>query len=210
MPISMDTIIRRAERGDLDTVAAWMERPDFQHFLYGDPARSPKQVRAQIVSLLGRGAGHTMPGGVYLIIESRQAGPIGLLSIQNLSWRNRSCNLDFYMGNEGMRNGLMTALAIYRALEYCFDELNLHRVGAFIYSFNTASWRLFELTGAQRELTLQAHVPREGKLHDMYGYGLLKHEFEALRAKYARQVEGGFSLRAMIENLARNLPETPA
>lgn len=207
MPIVTDTYLRRAERGDLDTVAAWMERPDFQHFLYGDPARAPKQVRAQLVSLLGRAAGHTMPGGIYLIIDSKSSGPIGLLSLQNISWRNRSCNIDLYIGDESRRNGMMAALAVYRALEYGFDELNLHRIGAFIYAFNTASWRVMEMTGARRELTLQAHVPRDGTLYDMYGYGLLKPEFEALKERYRRHADGGFSLQAMIEAMAGNEAE---
>ena len=57
MPFTTQTYIRRAERDDLDTVVRWMESPDFQYFLYGDPARSPRQVRDKIVAMLGRAAG---------------------------------------------------------------------------------------------------------------------------------------------------------
>ncbi len=202
MPLKTETFLRRAERDDLDTVVAWMEEPDFQHFLYGDPARSPKQVREQIVMMLGRSAGHTVPGAVYLMIDSKAHGPIGLLSLQNISWRNRACNIDLYIGSKHLRNRLVTGIAILRALEYCFDELNLHRVGAIIYSFNTPSWRIFEMTGAQRELTLRGHVVREGRPYDMYGYGLLRGEFEAFRERIRRSAEN-VSLQAMIEALAR-------
>ena len=207
MSISTSTFLRRAERSDLDAIVAWMEQPDFQHFLYGDPARSPKQIRAQIVAMLGRAAGYTMPGGVYLIIDSKEHGPVGLLSLQNISWRNRSCNLDLYIGHPKFRGRITTTTALYRALEYCFDELNLHRVMSFVYAFNSASWRLLELAGAKRELTLQKHVPRDGELHDMYGYGLLRSEFEALRERYRRFADGGMDLRSMIEALAAENPE---
>ncbi len=200
MPITSDTYLRRAERDDLDTVVEWMEEPDFQHFLYGDPARSPKQIREQIVGMLGRGVGHTMPGGIYLLIDSKAHGPIGLLSLQNISWRNRSCALDLYIGQKRFRSGIVTAIAIYRALEYCFDELNLHRVSAVIYAFNRASWRVFEKSGAQREVVLHDHIQRDGVLHDVYVYGLLRREFEALREKY-RDTAAGFSLQAMITAL---------
>jgi RimJ/RimL family protein N-acetyltransferase len=183
-----------------------MEEPDFQYFLYGDPARSPRQVREQIVMMLGRTVGHTLPGAIYLMIDSKEHGPIGLLSLQNISWRNRSCNIDLYIGAKHFRNNVTTAAAIFRALEYCFDELNLHRVGAIIYAFNTASWRIFEMTGAVRELTLRNHIAREGKLYDMYGYGLLRHEFEKLRTRYQRQSED-LSLRGMIEALNRETAE---
>ncbi|MCF6285644.1 MAG: GNAT family N-acetyltransferase [Candidatus Hydrogenedentes bacterium] len=200
MPFSTTTFIRRAERDDLDTVVAWMENEDFQRFLYGDPARSPKQVREKIVAMLGRAVGHTMPGGIYLLIDSPEQGPVGLLSLQNISWRNRSCSVDLYIGKEKHRNGMVAAGAVYQTLEYCFHELNLHRISAYIYSFNSASWRIFEMTGAVRELTLRDHVARDGVLHDLYGYGLLRSEFDAFRVRYHRATEG-LSLKAMIEAL---------
>ncbi len=200
MPFMTDAYIRRAERDDLDTVVAWMEEPDFQFFLYGDPARSPRQVREQIVRMLGRGAGHSLPGAVHLLIDSKKTGPMGLMSLQQLSWRNRSCNLDIYLSRQ-FRGTTVTAIAVYRALAYCFDELNLHRVGAMIYSFNRTSWRILEMTGAKRELTLEDHVPRDSEMHALYCYGLLRLEFEALKERYARHA-GGLALREMAEALA--------
>jgi RimJ/RimL family protein N-acetyltransferase len=94
------------------------------------------------------------------------------------------------VGNKQFRSRLTAAVAFFRAMEYCFDELNLHRVNAFVYSFNEASWRIIEKIGAVRELTLREHVARDGTLHDVYGYGLLREEFEAFRAKHARATEG--------------------
>ena len=184
MPLKTAIYIRRAEREDLDTILSWMDDEDFIRFLYGDPARSPKQLRSKIVTLLGRSSGLMMPGSIYLVIDSPE-GPVGLLALQKISWRNRSCTIDLYMGQKSLRNGIVAAMAVYRALEYCFDELNLHRVGAYIYAFNTRSWRLMEKSGAKRELLLKDHVLRDGKLYDMYCYGLLREEFEQLRERYA-------------------------
>ena len=189
MAFKSKSYVRRAEREDLDTVVAWMEDPDFLRYLYGDPTRSPKQIRDHIVSMLGRSIGQSAPGALYLVIDSPDQGPIGLLSLQNISWRNRSCSIDLYIGNKKLRNGLITSVAFYRIMEYCFDELNLHRVTAYIYSFNTRSWRILEKIGAKRELLLREHVSRDGKLYDMYCYGLLRTEFEAFRAAHPGAVE---------------------
>ncbi|HPC16387.1 MAG TPA: GNAT family protein [Candidatus Hydrogenedentes bacterium] len=189
MAVKSKTFLRRAEREDLDTVVGWMEDPDFTQFLYGDPARSPRQIRETIVQMLGRSAGQTVPGAIYLVIDSEEYGPIGMLSLQNISWRNRACTLDLYIGQKHLRNRLVAAIAFVRAMEYCFEELNLHRVGAFIYAFNERSWRIFEKSGAVRELVLPKHVARDGQLHDVYGYGLLRSEFEAFKAKHARSIE---------------------
>jgi RimJ/RimL family protein N-acetyltransferase len=198
MALKSRTFLRRAEREDLDTIVAWMEDPDFLQFLYGDPTRSPKQIREQIVSMLGRAAGQSMPGGIYLVIDSPEHGPVGLLSLQRISWRNRSCSVDLYMGEKKLRNRLVAGVAFYRAMEYCFDELNMHRVSAFIYSFNEPSWRMIEKSGAKRELTLEEHVARDGKLYDVYCYGLLRSEFNAFREKYQRSA--GSLMSSMIED----------
>jgi RimJ/RimL family protein N-acetyltransferase len=189
MAIKTKTYLRRAERDDLDTIVAWMDDPDFALFLYGDPTRSHRQVREQIVSMLGRTTGNTVPAAIYLIIESPEYGLVGLLSLQNISWRNRSCMVDLYIGRKELRNTLAAGVAFYLALEYCFDELNLHRAGAFIYSFNTPCWRVIEKIGAVRELTLHEHVARDGVLHDVYGYGLLCSEFELFRQKNPEMVK---------------------
>jgi RimJ/RimL family protein N-acetyltransferase len=197
MAVKSKTFIRRAEREDLDTVVAWMEDPDFLRFLYGDAARSPKQIREQIVSMLGRSSGQAMPGGIYLLIDSADYGPIGIFSLQNISWRNRSCSADLYIGQKQLRNRVIAGIAFYRTMAYCFDELNLHRVTAYIYSFNETSWRIIEKMGAVRELTLREHVARDGKLHDVYCYGLLRREFEAFREEHADSVGG--LLTSMVE-----------
>lgn len=207
MPINLDLRLRRAERDDLDTIVRWMEDEDFQRFLYGDPARSPRQVREQIINMLGRSTGLTMPGSIYLVADVPKTGPVGFIGLQNISWRNRACTVDLYIGDKKRRAGITAAIATARAFEYCFDELNLHRVSAFIYAFNSPSWRMFERVGAKREITFREHVARDGKLHDVYGYGLLRDEFAAMKATFANL--SGRSLREMAEALGAD-PEAEA
>lgn len=193
------TFLRRTEREDLDVVISWMQDPDYIRFLYGDPAQSPKQIRENIVTMLGRNQGNVLPGSIHLLIDNPDLGPIGLISLQKISWRNRSCNVDFYIGNKSLRGRVETGAAMYRMCEYCFDELNLHRLAAYIYAFNRPSWRFLERVGAKRELLLKDHINRDGEMHDMYCYGLLRREFEAFRETETHY--HGLSLENMIANL---------
>ena len=149
------TFLRRAEQDDLDRIISWMDDPDYTRFLYGDAAQSPRQIRENIVAMLGRSSSIILPGHIHLIIDHEESGPIGLISLQKISWRNRSCSIDFYIGNKKYRGKIETAAAMFRMLEYCFDELNLHRVTATIYAFNKPSWKFMERSGATRELTLR-------------------------------------------------------
>jgi hypothetical protein len=76
----------------------------------------------------------------------------------------------------------------------------MHRINIYIYGFNTRSWRNFELSGAKRELVLKQHVSRDGELYDLYGYGLLRSEFEELRDMFQKKFKG-IDLATMIEDL---------
>lgn len=195
---SQKTYLRRADREDLEQLVSWMEDEDFNYFLYGDPARSPALIREQIVSYLGKSAGSVLPSGFYLLIDGPD-GPIGMVSLQNISWRNRSCNIDVYISKQ-YRGQVSTGIGVFRALEYAFDELNMHRVSAVIYSFNALSWKFFEFIGAVRELILKDHILRDGKFYDVFVYGLLKREFDEWREKHKKSIEE-VDLRKMIESL---------
>lgn len=199
MALRSSVFIRRADREDLQTIVSWMEDPAFQRFLYGDPTRSPKQIREQIVGMLGRTSSHSLPSAIYFLADSTKYGPVGLFSVVNISWRNRSCNIDSYIC-ESRRNGMFGTVAFYRVLEYCFHILNMRRINIYIYGFNTRSWRLFELTGAKQELVLHQHVARDGELHDMYGYGLLRSEFDEFREMFLARFKG-IDLKTMVEDL---------
>ena len=204
MALKSSVFIRRAEREDLETIVSWMEDPAFQRFLYGDPARSPKQIREQIVGMLGRAGARTLPMGIYFMADSPKYGPVGLFSVVSMSWRNRSCNIDSYIC-EQRRNGMFGTVAFYRVLEYCFHVLNMNRINIYIYGFNTRSWRLFELTGAKQELVLRDHVAREGQLYEMYGYGLIRPEFEKFREMFMRRFKG-IDLATMIGEIKEKAP----
>lgn len=204
-----DIYLRRADREDLDQIVAWMEDEDFVHFLYGDASRSPQRIREHIVAMLGRTMGQTLPGGIYLLIDSIPYGAVGMLAITNISWRNRSCAIDTYIGNKKLRNGFVAGMAFFRTLEYCFHELNMHRINLFVYAFNERSWRIIERSGAKRELVIKDHILRDGKFHDFYGYGMLRAEFDELFADVSKRAPRA-TLAANIETWAKAMEQKDA
>lgn len=202
MTKGMHSFLRRAEREDLDTILAWMDDPEFQYFLYGEEAQSQRQIREKIILMLGRTPANVAPSVVHLLIDSKDAGPMGMMSLQNISWKNRSCSLDIFVDAAHRSSAMLAAASVFRALEYAFDELNLHRVSALVYAFNTSSWRILERSGARRELVLKDHIYRDNQLYDAYAYGLLRREFYEMREQLGGKGEN-FSLRTMVSALSR-------
>ena len=137
------------------------------------------------------------------------AGPRALAiqaAIVNISWRNRSCNIDAYLSKKA-RRGMIGAASYYRVLEYIFEELDMHRVNLYVYAFNSQSWRGVARFGGQRELALHKHVARDGEYHDLYAYGILPEDWQAIKADMGPRFQGGMTLAAMIEQRRHARPE---
>ncbi len=67
--------------------------------------------------------------------------------------------------------------AMVLALNFAFNELNLHRLQLTVYSYNERAIHLYERLGFQREGVYREFLLRDGQYHDMYQYGILSHEW---------------------------------
>ncbi len=64
------------------------------------------------------------------------------------------------------------------ALNFAFNELNLHRVCLTVFSYNETAVTLYESLGFRREGIYREHVERDGRRHDMILFGILRREWE--------------------------------
>ncbi len=76
--------------------------------------------------------------------------------------------------------------AITLLLRHGFHELNLHRVQLTVFEYNERAIALYEKLGFRREGVFREFLLREGRRYDMYLYGLLREEWEALSQEGAR------------------------
>lgn len=65
-------------------------------------------------------------------------------------------------------------------LNYCFEDLKLHRVSAETFEYNTAWRKLVRDIGFQREGAARDYLYRDGEYWDKENYSLLEHEYAAL------------------------------
>jgi RimJ/RimL family protein N-acetyltransferase len=63
-------------------------------------------------------------------------------------------------------------------LQYSFQEMNLHRLGAVIPEYNRAALRLFSKLGFVQEARRRKAIYRDGKEWDLVHVGILRREWE--------------------------------
>lgn len=112
-------------------------------------------------------------GGYCCAVELIEEGRlIGTARISVADATHRSGDIGYALNDEYSGKGYMSE-AVHRILQIGFNELGLHRVWATADVQNTASWRLMERVGMQREGQLRQSRLVRGKWRDSYIYSRL-------------------------------------
>ena len=103
---------------------------------------------------------------------------IGFVALHTIKGSNRSAMLSIGIGEAEYRGKGYGTDAIRLILAYAFRELNLHRVGLTVLSYNINAIRLYESLGFVREGVTRECVARDGQWHDIIHMGMLYREWQ--------------------------------
>jgi RimJ/RimL family protein N-acetyltransferase len=158
---------------DRHAFARWSTDPEYLRQLDTDPAR-PRA--AEYFSLPRReDAGRAFEFRIRTLADDRL---IGFAALFNLEWSNQSGMLAIGIGEPDFRGKGYGSDALRLVLGYAFRELNLHRVGLIVISYNARAIRAYEKAGFVREGVRRESVFREGKRYDEIFMGILRTEWE--------------------------------
>ena len=101
---------------------------------------------------------------------------LGLVNLNGISYTNGNCELGIALLSHARGQGAAKA-ALIQSINYCFDELRLHRVWCRVMADNQPSLKLFHNLGFTDEGRLRQHVNREGRYLDLIVLGLLRDEW---------------------------------
>lgn len=111
--------------------------------------------------------------GIILKENHRFIGTVGLNALQ---LKNKRAEIGYELHPSYWRNGY-TSEAVSAVLNYCFEKLDLQRVGAFVYPDNKASVNLLEKLRFTKEGLLRDYIQQNGRPHDTYVLSILKKEW---------------------------------
>jgi RimJ/RimL family protein N-acetyltransferase len=111
---------------------------------------------------------------------------IGYGTVALIDRQHRRCRLGITLGEKSVWGRGYAREALEPVIDYCFNDLDLNRIGVEIYCFNERSIRLFESLGFQREGLIRQSVWKGGRPLDDCLYGLLRADWEKIRGKKIR------------------------
>lgn len=130
---------------------------------------------------------------VFVIKLPDEVRPVGVVSLNSISWVDRNCWLGLAIGDKAKWGMNIAVEAGSLVLDYAFGELGLHKVITGIFQPNARSQRAaakvgFVLRGIRKE-----HIFVDGKFVDAFTFELMRDDWIKNRAKVHamfRQSEG--------------------
>jgi RimJ/RimL family protein N-acetyltransferase len=101
---------------------------------------------------------------------------IGVITIAKVDRQNRCSEIGFWIGKKYWGQGL-TSEALRLALQFGFEELELHRIYAWTYEKHIASRKVMEKCGFKLEGTMREASLKDNERQDILNYGILKSEY---------------------------------
>ncbi|MEO4054679.1 GNAT family protein [Solibacillus sp. CAU 1738] len=115
----------------------------------------------------------TQKRGVRWGIERKgTTGIIGTIGFNNWTSKHKRAEIGYEIHPDHWKKGYASE-AVKKVLSYGFNEMELSRIGAIVFTENDASNKLLSKIGFQKEGILQQYMYQNGKAHDTYMYAIL-------------------------------------
>lgn len=112
----------------------------------------------------------------WAIEETHSDEVVGKLFVDNFGTSSRWCEMDWKIGTAFQGKGY-AAEAARAAIEYLIREVGFHRIEAKCCTENTASERVMQKLGINKEGILRERFcGKDGRWHDLAEYSLLAHD----------------------------------
>ncbi|WP_394687981.1 GNAT family N-acetyltransferase [Hoeflea sp.] len=104
-------------------------------------------------------------------LESKEE-VIGFIRLNNIDRRNSTAQVGYEISKTYWGQGMATE-AVRELVRYCHDELELHRLEAWVFNGNQASAKVLENAGFKREGVLRSKVIHRNERRDEWIFGRL-------------------------------------
>jgi RimJ/RimL family protein N-acetyltransferase len=170
-------VLSPVEWGDRDAIVEHLQaREIWQNTLYIPYPYTEEDADAWLEERIAHR--REQPAEVTFALRTPDGRLVGVIGADDLEvGTTHRANIGYWLARPYWGRGLMTAAA-RRFVQYAFERLEVTRLTAEVFSWNEASARVLEKVGFRREGRLRRHREKDGRLVDVFYYGLLRDDVE--------------------------------
>lgn len=172
-------VLRELTAGDAAEVLASFSNREVVRFTNIDPLETLAEAKSWIAGVRAeRDSRAVLHWGIARLLDDRILGTCKLFHLEP---KHRRAEVGFALGREHWGKGY-AAEALTVLFDFAFGPLALHRLEADVDPRNTSSLKTLERLGFRVEGHLRERYFIGGEIQDALMLGLLKREWEAVRA----------------------------
>jgi RimJ/RimL family protein N-acetyltransferase len=154
------TILRPVTKADLPMLMRWINDPDNRQYVlnYWPQTELSEEEWLKKIS--------TSQTDLHLVVETIDGKPIGVMGLHRIDLKNRNAVTGTIIGDQENRGQGYATDAKLTLLQYCFEELPLHRVTSYVMAFNERSLRYAGRCGYREEARLKDMHWKKGQFWD--------------------------------------------
>ncbi|AVK85845.1 GNAT family N-acetyltransferase [Lysinibacillus sp. B2A1] len=164
-------VLRELTVNDAQTILNCFSNPDVLRHYGQNPLTSLDQVR-QIINNFSKN--YNEKRGIKWGIELKgQEGIIGTIGFQEWSTEHKRAEISYALFPESWGKGYALE-AVNKVISFGFQEMELVRIGAIVFTENDASNKLLIRAGFEKEGLLKKYMRQNNVPYDTYIYSLIK------------------------------------
>jgi len=162
--------LRAVEEEDLSMIAGWRNSPGVRRYMFTQDLIAESRQKRWFAAVANDDTKR------YYVVETDD-GPVGMVYIDDIDWRNRRAEWGIYIGEKGARRKGYASEAARLMLRYAFGYLNLNRIFARMLADNARGIEFHERLGFRRDGVLKDYIVRDGEYVDVVVMSLSGDEF---------------------------------
>lgn len=179
--ITENLIIKNHTEKNKELLYKWMNDPELAYYDDEDPEPYEGPNWERMDKVMTRFMNSTYENGndiIHLGIHKKKTNElIGYTMLAMIDKYHKKCHLGLSIGNKNEWGKGYGTEIVKSMIKFAFNDLKMNRVGAEIYSHNSASIKIFKKCGFKHEGTIRQSVLKKGVYSDELIFGILKEEF---------------------------------
>ena len=173
-------ILRPVGRPDIEDSLKWFNDPEITQYI---SMYLPMTEMAEEKFIESLGSAEAGKKAMFCIeaVENHGNKPIGTIGLDSINSKDHHAEFGITIGEKDYWSKGYGTEAAELIIRYGFEQLNLHRIDSFAFSFNERSLRLHRKVGFIQEGLRREAWYSDGKYHDEVLFGLLRKEWQAIR-----------------------------
>ncbi|MCC3670629.1 GNAT family N-acetyltransferase [Terrisporobacter mayombei] len=114
---------------------------------------------------------------IFAIQPIDSSNIIGIIGMKNVDFINRNAEIYIYIGDKQYWGNGYGSESVGKLVEFCFNELNMHRVYLQVFEYNERAIASYRKIGFETEGMMRESLYKNGKYHNKILMSIIKNKF---------------------------------